>query len=79
MQKIVNVIETISLLVLAVSNYIFSTKFQKVIITHRKNIERSVAGKFMTGIMWRVFEKSAIFFPVNNFPGHDLTGHNIPE
>ena len=48
----------------------FSTKFQKVIITHLKNIERSVAGKFMTGIMWWVFEKSAIFFPVNNFPGH---------
>ncbi len=39
-----------------------------IIISRAKNLERSVAGKFMTGIMWRFFENPDIFFPVIIFP-----------
>ena len=34
------------------------------------SLEGEVAGKNMTGIMWWVFENSAIFFPVDIFPSH---------
>ena len=39
--------------------------------TAKKPKIATLLGNIMTGINWRFFGNSAIFFPVNNFTGHN--------